>query len=103
MYVKNFGTTSQVNFLASADFQAFTYQISDAGVVADANGKKLVPAGTIYPLNDATAVGITYTETDVTHGPQPGSVIVEGYILEGRLPVAPVAAAKTALKEIKFR
>jgi hypothetical protein len=103
MYVKNYGKTEQINFLASAKFQAFTYQISDAGVVADVNGKKLVPAGTVYPLNDATAVGITLTETDVTFGPQPGSVMVEGYVIEARLPVAPVAAAKTALKEIKFR
>lgn len=102
MYVQN-ESISQVNFLASAKVQAFTYQVSDAGVSANDKGRKIVPAGTVYPANDATAVGILYTDVDVTHGPQPGAVIVEGYILEARLPAAPVAEAKTALKEIKFR
>lgn len=102
-YYKNFGTFSEINWLASADPKTFTYQISDTGVTADANGRKVVKSGTVYPLNDATAVGIVYTDVDVTNGPQPGSLMVEGYVHEARLPVAPVAAAKTALKEIKFR
>lgn len=93
----------QINFLASAKFQAFTTQVAQAGVVANANGRKIVPAGTVYPLNDATAKGILLSDVDVTEGNQAGSLIVEGYILEARLPVAPVAAAKTALPEIKFR
>lgn len=102
-YVKPVTNANRVNFLASSKLQAFTYQVSDVGVVADANGKKIVKAGTILPLNDATAKGILYTDVDVTNGPQPGSLIVEGYVLEARLPVAPAAAAKTALKDIKFR
>ena len=102
-YVKDYGTKNQINFLASAKFTAFTYQISNSGVTANAQGRKIVPAGTVYPVNDATAIGILLTDTDVTEGPQPGSVIVEGWILEARLPVAPAAAAKTAMKEIKFK
>jgi hypothetical protein len=102
MYAKSV-SVNQNNFLASDKFVAFTYQVSDAGVVANSEGKKIVPAGTVYPLNDATAVGILTTEVDVTNGPQPGSVMVEGYVIEARLPVAPIAAAKTAMKEIKFR
>lgn len=102
-YVSNKKTVSQINFLASSKFQAFTYQVSDVGVTANAQGQKIVPAGSVYPLNDATAVGILYNDVNVTEGPQPGSVIVEGYILQARLPVVPVAAAITAMKEIKFR
>lgn len=102
MYVKH-SEVKQVNFLASSRFQAFTQQVSDAGVTANAEGKKIVPAGTIWPSNDANAKGILHNDVDVTHGPQPGSVIVEGYVLEARLPVAPDATAKTALKEIKFQ
>jgi hypothetical protein len=102
MYVSR-KDVSQINFLASAKFQAFTYQVSDAGVVANEEGRKIVPAGTVYPANDATATGILLNDVDVTHGPQPGSVVVEGYVIESRLPVAPAAEAKTALKEIKFR
>lgn len=103
MYVKNYGKTEQINFLATSKYQAFTVQVSDAGVTANAEGKKIVPAGTVWPLNDATAKGVLFNEVDVTHGPQPASLIVEGYILEARLPVAPAATAKTAMPEIKFR
>ncbi|MCM3413531.1 hypothetical protein [Metabacillus litoralis] len=104
MYVKNYGKTEQINFLASAKYQAFTVQVSDVGVTANAEGRKIVPAGTVWPANDATAQGILLNEVDVTNGPQPASLIVEGYIIESRLPVAPEAtAAKPAMKEIKFR
>lgn len=96
-------SVNQINFLASANFQAFTYQVSDAGVTANADGRKIVPAGTVYPANDATAIGILLNDVDVTNGPQPGSVIVEGYIIESRLPVAPDVLAKPEMTEIKFR
>jgi hypothetical protein len=102
-YVKPIQTAERINFLASSKVQAFTYQVSDAGVAADANGKKIVKAGTILPANDATAEGILYTDVDVTNGPQPGSLIVEAYVLEDRLPVAPATEAKTALTKITFR
>lgn len=103
MYVSNRTTVNEKNFLASAKFQAFTYQVDATGVTANAEGRKIVPAGTVYPKNDATAVGILLNDVDVTEGPQAASVIVEGYILKDRLPVAPAELAVTALKEIKFR
>ncbi len=102
-YVTNKTSVSQVEWLASAKFQNFTYQISDVGVVANADGRKIIPSGTVYPLNDATAVGIVFNDVDVTNGPQPGAVTVEAYVIQARLPVVPVAAAITAMKEIKFR
>lgn len=102
-YVKDYGKVEQINFLASAKYQAFTYQISDSGVTPDAQGRKIVPAGTVYPANDTTAVGIVLTDTDVTEGPQPGSVMVGGWVLEDRLPVAPAVDAKTAMKAINFK
>lgn len=104
-YVKR-EKVSQSSFLASAKFIAFTHQISNVGVTADAKGRKIVPAGTVYPANDATAIGITYTDTDVTEGPQPGSVLVEAWVYKDRLPVAPSAEALTSLAEksdIKFK
>lgn len=94
---------SKPNFLASDKYVNFTTTVSDTGVTADENGKKVVPAGTILPANDATAEGILFESVDVTTGPQPGALMVEGYVLEERLPVVPDATAKTALKEIKFR
>lgn len=103
MYVSKKETAKQINFLASARFQSFTTQVEQTGVVANAKGRKIVPAGTIYPKNDATAKGILLNDVDVTEGPQPGALLVEAYILEARLPEAPDAAAKAALTEIKFR
>lgn len=105
-YVKNYGKVEQINFLASAKFTAFTYQIDDTGVTPNAQGRKIVPAGSVYPKNDATAIGITLTDTDVTEGPAPGSVLVEAWILEDRLPVDVEEDAKTALaanSKIKFK
>lgn len=103
MYIKKTSYTSTPEFLASAHFINFTTTVSDVGVVADENGKKIVKAGTVLPKNDTTAKGILFHDVDVTHGPQPGALMVEGYVLEARLPVAPETTAKTALKEIKFR
>lgn len=48
-YVKPIEKFQRVNFLASSKVQAFTYVVSDVGVTADANGKKIVKAGTILP------------------------------------------------------
>lgn len=101
-YVKKVSNYDRINFLASSKVQSFTTLVSDAGV-AVVDGKKVVKAGTVLPANDATAEGILYYDVDVTNGPQPGALIVEGYILEERLPVAPVADAKTALTKITFK
>lgn len=91
---------SEVNFLASARFQSFTYQATQAMVPGE---DKVLPAGSVFPKNDATAIGITIHDVDLSKGDQPVGVIVEGYILEDRLPVKPDALAKPEMKEIKFR
>lgn len=103
MYVKNYGKAEDINFLASAHVTSFTEQISNVGVDADANGRKIVKAGTVWPANDATAVGLVYTDVDVTEGPQPGAILREAYVIAERLPVAIDELAKPVLTGIKFR
>lgn len=103
MYVENYGKVEDINFLASAKVVSFTEQISDEGVTADDNGRKIVQAGSVWPANDETAKGLIYTDVDVTEGPQPGAVLVEAWIIEERLPEALSTEAKEALVEIKFR
>lgn len=66
------------------------------------NGRKIIKAGTIYPSNDASALGIVFNDLDVTEGDQNGAIIVFGFVKTSALPVAPTAAAKTALNMIKF-
>ncbi|MCI8655478.1 MAG: hypothetical protein HFJ48_06405 [Clostridia bacterium] len=101
MYVKK-ENVKEVNFLASAKFQNFTYQVDDTGVEADANGKKIVQAGTVFK-KDGVAVGLVFADVDVTNGPQAAAIMVEGYVLEARLPAEVSAEDKAAMKEIKFR
>jgi len=101
--------------------------VDDAGIVANADGKKLVLAGTIVGgtgganavlINDTVKVsahntqagatttagaavdaeGVLMDDVDVTYGPASGSMILHGFINIVKLPVAPVADAIAALK-----
>lgn len=101
MYVSK-EEVAEKNFLASSKFQNFTEQISDKGVTADENGKKIVQAGTVYK-KDGKAVGLVFANVDVTHGPQPGAVMVEGYVIESRLPETISDTDKATMTGIKFR
>lgn len=93
MYVKPTQKVEQINFLASAKFQNFTYQ-----------AEKSYKAGEVYPANDATALGIVFNDVTVDEdtGPQPVAILVEGYILVERLETAPSDEALTALSKITF-
>lgn len=100
MFVKN-QEVNEKNFLASSKFVNFTYMVDDTDVEA-VNGKKIVPAGTVYKKDDV-AVGIIFTDVDVTNGAQPAAVMVEGYVIESRLPATVDPEDKTAMAGIKFR
>ncbi len=101
MYVSK-ESVQEKNFLASAKFQNFTYQVDDTGITADEKGRKIVQAGTVYKKN-GVAVGLIFADVDVTHGPQTAAVMVEGYVLEARLPAEVSAEDKAAMTGIKFR
>ena len=70
------------------------------------NGRFIVKAGTPFPANDATAVGLVLNDLDVTDGDQNGAVLVRGHVnlarCEANFGKAISAAAKTALKGIFF-
>lgn len=103
VYVGKRETVEEINFMGSAHFISFTKQAETSMATAGDDGRKVLPAGSIFPANDATAIGITINPVDVTDGPQPVGVIVEGYVIAERLPVEPSEEAKTAMKEIKYR
>lgn len=95
-YVTTVTGTTRPNFLESEiGLITKTYEIPESMGVAD-GARKVVPAGTVYPANDATAVGFVFTDTDVTDGAVAGSVMVAGRVLKERVTVAD--AAVTALK-----
>lgn len=98
----NHRKVEEINILASAKFTAFTYQIPESmGEVVD--GRKIVKAGTVYPANDGTAIGLLMKDVDVTGGDREGSVIVEGIFLEDRLPETVTELALDAMKKISFK
>lgn len=93
----------EINFLASAKFVTFTRQIPQSMGKPQEDGRTVVPAGTVYPANDATAIGILFNDVDVTNGDQPGPVMVEGWVLEERLPEVVTDEAKKAMVKIGFK
>lgn len=101
--------------LKSTNYTAIPATVDNTGVTADANSKKIVPAGTIVgggrlandkqkvsKKNDADAEGVLLYDVDVTYGAKEGSMVIYGYIDLNKLPEAPTAEAKTALNMIKF-
>ncbi|ASS76824.1 hypothetical protein CIG75_19010 [Tumebacillus algifaecis] len=106
-------------------YVAVAVTIDDAGVTADASGKKIVPAGTILgggvladpsklakkattttgvdPAPDTTnAEGVLLNDVDVTYGPASGAMLIHGFVDLNKIPTAPTALEKDALKQITF-
>jgi hypothetical protein len=77
-----------------------TVAADHAAVVTKADGSKYVPAGTVVPANNATAIGILYEDVDVSTGNMPGSVVIFAAVYADRLPAAPSDAAKGAMTGI---
>lgn len=81
--------------------------ISDEDIEADANGKKIVKAGSIVDkdgkiVNDDSARYIVLQNTNVTAGPRSATGIYRGTVYVRKMPVAPSADAKAAIKGIIF-
>jgi len=95
--------------------------VSDEGVTVNAEGKKIVPAGTIIGggfLTDesiaavkatssgtplvSNAEGVLFYDVDVTDGPASGAALIHGFIDLDKLPTAPAAEEVAALKQITF-
>lgn len=89
--------------------------VSAEGIVANAQGRKIVPAGTIVgggfltsesieavKANGTGAEGILFNDVDVTHGSAPGAALIHGFIALDKLPEEPSVEAKAALKQITF-
>ncbi|MGX8125692.1 hypothetical protein ACWTV9_05535 [Clostridioides difficile] len=62
--------------------------------------RKILKAGTIYPKNDATAIGVILWDVDVTDGDQQASLVIHGFIDKTKIPVQPDSTVELPL--IKF-
>lgn len=106
---KTTGLSRKTILYSTKLFFALSVIISNAGVEADASGKKIVKAGT--PLKgsllnrdeaftvgakDDAVVGIAEHDVDVTAGTANGGIIVFGFIDESKLDTDVVALLDTA-------
>ncbi len=80
---------------------AHTFKKGDAAATT-VGSRKILKAGTIYPTNDASAIGVVENDLDVTDGDRAGALIIHGFINCKKIPAQPDAAAITALNLIKF-
>ena len=124
MYAKTVNYDNTPEFLAAEHHVCFSATEVNTGITADSNGNKWIIAGSLLDANgkvitvtessgnytpSAAPVGIAFHTVDVTEGPQPISLMVEGYVIAERLQgtnvagYATSAAFKTALPEIKLR
>lgn len=85
------------SFLASAvGLVTITWKFdTSTQITTEDDGTKYVKAGTVYPSNDSSAVGIVYEDVDVTHGEAVGSLIIAGRVYENRLPAVIETDAET--------
>jgi len=63
-------------------------------------GRKIVKAGTLFPANDETAIGVILNDYDVTDGDQMAAIVIHGFIQKSKLPTEPAATVDIPL--IKF-
>lgn len=120
---KTFGNIPE--FLKSEKYQNIGCTVNDTGITADEYGKKFVPAGTLldkdgnvvkvtrsgssgsyaYALS-ATPAGILFDTIEVTHGPQPGALLVDGAVdterLQGNYVVEAIQQIIVKMPFIKF-
>ena len=87
------------------DYKGAACVVPASGVGADANGKKIVKAGTPFPSNDTNCKGYLLHDVDVTQGDAPGTYIYEGSIDSSKLTEAGVTVgeeAKAATPRVTF-
>ena len=100
---KEYGTEKGI--LKFFPYQGAACLVSATGVTADANGNKIVKAGTPFPANDATCLGLLLHDVDVTQGDAPGTYVYEGVIDTAKLTangITVAAAAKSAIPRVTF-
>ncbi len=86
-YTKRSAVTG-VNILANDHYVAIPYDCTALTALATDG---VIPAGTLIPANDATAVGVLFTDVVLDENPN-GTVVVHGFVKKSKLPVAPDGA-----------
>ena len=59
----------------------------------EANAEGIIPAGTIIPANDATAIGVLLSDVVKAENPN-DTIVIHGFIKKAKLPAAPADTVK---------
>ncbi len=94
MKFKNTDISQGVNILANDHYVTMNYDCSE---IAATDG--VIPAGTIIPANDATAVGVLLNDVVIADNPN-GTIVIHGFIQKSKLPTPP--ADTVAIPMIEF-
>ena len=114
----NYGVATDILIAPELMF-SIPVQVTNTGVSANDNGKKIIKAGTpiggatnvllnrntvLAVANGATAQGIVLHDVDVTKGQENATMLVAGYVDIDKIDVdaRPSADAQTALTKITF-
>lgn len=114
----NYGVAKDILIAPELMF-SIPVQVTNTGVSANDNGKKIIKAGTpiggntnvllnrntvLAVANGATAQGIVLHDVDVTEGQENATMLVAGYVDINKIDVdaQPSADAQTALTKITF-
>lgn len=97
--IKEFDTEKTI--LKYFDCKAFSTVLDDE-LATTVDGRKIVKAGTPFPANDATCIGLVLHDYDVTDGPAEAAIMYDGAVDLTKISVEISAAAKTANPKIKF-
>ena len=74
--------------------------VETPGLATLVDGRYVVKAGTFYPANNDTAVGVILNDYDVTDGDAMMAVVMHGFIKTEALPAAPAASTGVAPLEL---
>lgn len=95
MKYTNTAATRSVEILHNDHYVGVPYDCS----AIEANAEGIIPAGTIVPKNDATAIGVLLHDVTKAENPN-GTIVIHGFIKKSKLPVQPNSAV--AIPMVKF-
>lgn len=95
MKFKNTDIANTSEILANDHYVAIPYDCSSISAGSDG----IIPAGTIVPANDATAIGVLLWDVKKDGNPN-GTIVIHGFVKKSKLPKAP--AETVAIPMIKF-
>lgn len=76
---------------------AQTFLKDDAAAVT-VGDRKIIPQGTVYPTNDANALGVLFHDVDVTDNDVTAkALLIHGFLKKSKLPADISAAARAVL------